>query len=223
MAAIYWVVPQPQFASPSMIMQTTKFGILAIPIWACAISTIKLSVICMLLRFPQGLAWKVFLYFMMALQTAFAIGNLIWLLGLQCRPLSKSWDGTKPGGACVSFEAMRTASNVSTYTNIATDIILSLMPLTFLGKLKRPVQERILVCGLMAMGLLASAASIKKTVLIQKFGLTNDIVGLEYEIELWSCLELFLGLIAACLPCLKAGFQRYMTRFGVCTMHAQTS
>ena len=190
---------------------STKLGFIAIPIWAGAVAAIKLSAIVMLQRFLRG-AWTVFLYFIAAVQVAFVIGNVVFLLAIQCRPIAANWntelvlDGNKH--RCLGPHAVQLASNISSYTNVATDLILSVIPIAFLKNLQRPLQERILICFLMALGLSASAASVRKILYIRSWGHTDDQIALDFALQMWTCLEILLGMLAACLPCLKAALQQ---------------
>ena len=68
----------------------------------------------------------------------------------------------------MSIGVMRAMSNWGGSLNITTDVLLLPLALaTFLRSLNRPLRERVLVCALMSMGLLASVSSIVKTVLVR--------------------------------------------------------
>lgn len=189
-------------------------GIATISIWNVSIACIKTSVACLLLRVPHHLMWRMVLYVTIVLVVACSIGSFAFNL-LQCRPLAAAWDYTVVDAKCVGPKSIQIASNVSSGVNIATDVILSLYPLTFLPKLRRPAIEKVLVSILMAMGLAASAASIWKSVLVRQWGVVEDWFPISFAISTWTCVEMFLGITAACSPSLKPLVQRFLTLFGV--------
>ena len=205
-------------------------GYLGILVWAFAMASIKTSVALTLLRFLHTTPWRMFLYALIALQAATALSVLLFLT-LQCRPLHAAWDpiwaasatdpNTTPSTQAASPEsatcwepvALRTSSNASAALNIATDVALSLTPLAFLKRLQRPRRERALLAILMATGLAASAASLRKTVLVQGYGDPDqDYMALNVSIPTWTCLEELLALIAACLPAAKLPMQRALLK-----------
>ncbi|OCL14248.1 hypothetical protein AOQ84DRAFT_407403 [Glonium stellatum] len=213
-ASTFWFIgPNHHYITPSRGLQSGMLGFIAVPIWAFALSCIKLSVALTLLRFLQATGWRVLLYIIIGVQIFFAIANTIFAL-LLCRPIAASWNPFIAGAKCLNHEALRVASTASSYIDIATDIILSLIPLVFLTKLHRPFQEKILVFSLMAMGLFASIASIRKVIIIKQWG-TGDTWSMAISMSTWTCIEEFFGILAACFPCLKMPLQRALAKIGV--------
>jgi hypothetical protein len=90
------------------------------------------------------------------------------------------------------------------------------MPITFLRKMNKPRVEKFLIGFLMALGLMASAAVIIKSV----YGALNldagtDILPKSLYISLWAKLEELLGIIAACAPALKSPAERLLRHLGL--------
>ena len=67
----------------------------------------------------------------------------------------------------------------------------------------------------MAVGLTASAASILKAVFIQKWVNDTDGMFVGFTICTLAAIEMLVGSIAACLPCLKSTVQGLLIRCGV--------
>ena len=189
---------------------------IGIIVWGASTSAIKTSIALTLLRLLRSRPWRLFLWVMIILQGAFFVGNTTWLL-LRCRPLNQVWVFPPNPGACASEPNVRMASNITSAFNIATDIILSLIPLTFIVKLQRPVLEKILLALLMAIGLFASITSILKTVVVQHFGSPSepDQMAVNVALVTWTCAEQFLGVAAACLPSFKRPLQRFLKTLGI--------
>ena len=201
-----------------LIMESIKLAYFGIMVWSCAMAAIKISISLTLLRFLRTTAWRAFLWGMIALQILMVVGNTIWLL-LQCRPMSAAWSPFPPPGACPGPGATRVANNVTAGFNISTDVILSFMPLTFLLGLQRPLREKILLAVLMGVGLIASIASIHKTIVVSHFGQPgDDTVATGTAIVTWTCAEMFIGVIAASLPAFKMPLQRGLAKMGFSVM-----
>ncbi|KAK3385456.1 hypothetical protein B0H63DRAFT_183168 [Podospora didyma] len=213
------MVPEPGFISLERGVNAGKNTWLAIPVWGLAMTCIKISIALTLLRIQgKERSWRIFLYTVMAIQTIYGIGNTIFDLAIACRPLSMAWDPLTPGGTCVSVEAMRAVSNLGSSINITTDVLLSLAPATFLRKLNRPLRERVFVCILMGMGLVASFSSIMKTIIVKDWGdptRLDDFWAMGVSICTYTSLEQLLGVLAACVPAMKGIFQSCLGRMGV--------
>jgi hypothetical protein len=183
--------------------ELVKYTIIAIPIWGLAMTCIKASICLTLLRIQQQTWWRIFMYTIIAIQTFYGVGNAIFVW-FQCRPIEFMWNPFLPGGHCLPTETIRAVSTTGAAINITTDVLLSVAPATFLRKLNRPLRERVVLCVLMGMGLLASAASIVKTVITMQW---NDPMGdtwaIGIQISGWTVIEEFLALLAACMPALR--------------------
>lgn len=190
---------------------------------ALSVPLIKISVTLMLLRLLMSRPWRQFLFTMIGVQVVVAIYVTI-MQTTRCIPLSALWEPPSPTNPpkCWGTDAFRISLSVTSVITIVTDVVLSLTPLTFLLRMRQSRKERILIGLLMGLGLLASGASIAKTVILQTFDSSGSdhgqVAGL--HIALCANLEEQLGLIAACLPCLKALFQRLLKRAGMTSQYA---
>jgi len=97
---------------------------------------------------------------------------------------------------------------------IATDILFSLLPITFIRHLRRPLRERVAIALLMALALVASAAGIVKTYLIKDWAHPTDPLYYSADPGLWGFIEMYLGIIAVCAPCLKGICESGLKRLG---------
>jgi hypothetical protein len=139
-------------------------------VWAVAFA--KISIALMLLRLrPDSMPWKVFLVAMMLLPVAIAAAASGFLFAA-CKPLSAMWDFI-PTAVCLPFPLITKWILATAALTIATDLILALLPLTFIIKIRRTVGERMLLSFLMGLGLVASAASICKMISVSNSELTG--------------------------------------------------
>jgi hypothetical protein len=66
----------------------------------------------------------------------------------------------------------------------------------------------------MALGFLATAATIPKLLSVKQHGFKGDATYFSSDILLWSLLEVNLGIIAACVPTLRGPFESALKRWG---------
>lgn len=220
------MVPQGGFMAFEDGLNSGKHSWIAIGVWGLSMTCIKVSVCLTLLRIQgKERSWRIFLYTIMAVQSTYGVLNLFFNLVIACRPLQAAWDFTIIEKQCVSVEVMRLASNIGSGINITTDVLLSLAPGVFLRKLNRPLRERIFVCVLMGLGLLASISSVVKTVIVQGWGdlaSTDDFWAQGISISTYTVLEQQTGILAACVPAMKNILQKGLSKFGVSLHDSRT-
>lgn len=191
---------------------------------ALSVPLIKISVAIMLLRLLQGKFWKRLLYVIIAVQVIMAV-FLTLMHTTRCVPLNAVWDLTVKDKKCWGTQAFRVSLSFGSVATILTDLILSLVPLSFILHIRRPLRERLMITFVMSLGMLASAASIAKTVIIQFYTDNAEASDAEIggmKIALWSAIEEQIGIIAACLPCLRSFFQRVLYRLGLASTAGTT-
>lgn len=101
---------------------------------------------------------------------------------------------------------------------ILMDFTLATMPLKLIRTLNRPLREKILISGLMAMGLIATIIAGIKTKTFKNVYL-GDPLSATVDSSMWAKLEELVGIIAACMPCLKAPAEKALRRLGVLSDH----
>lgn len=206
-------------------LSKAPLSVLSAVMSACSVPIIKISIAVVLFRLVQSNLWRRFLYSIIALQVVMAIYGSVMQM-TRCIPINGLWDGSIKDKRCWSVEAFRMSLVTISALTSATDVIFSLIPLTFIVHVRRSTRERIMVCVLMSLGLFASAASIVKTVVTSQFednGKGDQLMISGLKIAFWSSLEEQLGLITACLPCLKSYFQRVFAQLGVESTQAPSS
>lgn len=192
-------------------------------LWLLCLGMCKISVAMMFLRIKQERRWGLFLYSSVFLIIAITVACYIMTF-LQCRPIAALWDPTIRGAKCWAPEDRQLYAVAVSIFMIATDVMFSILPITFIRQLNRPLREKIVVCFLMGLGLVGSVASIIKTVQLNHFGTMNDSLWIGFNLAIWSFLEQQLGIITISLPCLKSTFEHVLIRFGLLpSLPARTS
>ncbi|KAF2751800.1 hypothetical protein M011DRAFT_522742 [Sporormia fimetaria CBS 119925] len=219
-----WGHHHPPFRHVSEITYTSKLGMIALPFWGWATGLVKISIGVMLLRFQQNRRLRGLTWAMIALNIA-----LILLVGVvslfSCVPYAANWDMQKTlkGSKCWGRAANRAIIYTPAVCNTLTDVVFSLMPLTFLRKIRRPTGEKVVIGGLMALGLIASAFSLSKVIVNGKLDVTKDRSASFLLLALLSALEVQTALIAACAPTLRSATQRFLRRIGLGQCHQDST
>jgi len=135
----------------------------------------------------------------------------------QCVPYRANWDikGLIKNKRCWGQTMQHVCLYSTAGLNISTDIIFSLIPLTFLRKLRRPRREKIVIAVLMALGLVASAMSITRLIFAAKISLMGDAMAWYTMAGLLMCLEVQAGIMAACIPPLRSSSKRLLQNVGI--------
>ncbi|KAF2278289.1 uncharacterized protein EI97DRAFT_456711 [Westerdykella ornata] len=198
------------------VIYTSMLGAIAVPFWAWSTGLVKISIGIMLLRFQQQKPLRAVIYLMIALNVL-----LIVLVGLvqlfACIPYSALWDFKNriKSKKCWTQELNWAMIYSSSVCNVLTDVVFSLMPLSFLYKIRRPLCEKATVGVLMALGLVASAFSLSKAIVNGRLMKSSDAGGSLILLGLLSSLEVQTSLIAACAPTLRSLARRFLQRMGL--------
>ncbi|KAK4460117.1 hypothetical protein QBC42DRAFT_288825 [Cladorrhinum samala] len=180
-----------------------------------AIGLVKLSIACSLLRLRrESMAWRVFLAAMMVLSIAIAITTSGFLFA-SCKPLAAVWKPKTPSSVCLPRTLMSKGILSTAALTVATDFILALLPITFVRHIRRSARERVIVAIIMGLGLVASSASICKIASVLTKRLTGDPLRDGVDVTIWGITEIQLGIMAACIPCIKSLVERWLVRIGL--------
>jgi len=150
---------------------------------------------------------------MIALQVVFAVGDSCAQFAFAKIVLSVE---CLQGLDAQCTRIFHTSALVEVVFQIVTDLIISLLPITFVVQLRRPVWEKILICVLMAMGLLVGGVSIRKLIYFLDTSVSpEEALSWTAYLDLFSCAEMHLSVLAACMPRLKAPLEKLLGRCGI--------
>ena len=219
----------PRLISLLAMTNAIKLAYLAVPLWNLSMTLIKTSVaITLIVRFrPLSTTtrwWRPLLLFLIVIQIIYFVSNTIYTF-TKCKPLVAAWDYSNVGGVCLTLHTDLVVSSTGSAINIGTDILVSLAPMVaVLWRLQRPRRERILICCLTSVGLLASGASIAKAVMVGEWSpdnLDRDSWALAISIGTWTVAEQFIAVFGACSPSLKGPLERLLGRWGIVLMKGE--
>jgi hypothetical protein len=72
----------------------------------------------------------------------------------QCQPVAAQWDTTIPGGHCVSAESFVEAAYAFSTLAVLSDWLYALMPIPMIWKIQMTIQAKIMVIGILSLGVL---------------------------------------------------------------------
>ncbi|KAJ4363433.1 hypothetical protein N0V83_009726 [Neocucurbitaria cava] len=124
----------------------------------------------------------------------------------QCIPLHKMWDFTgMVKGKCINTTALfYTTSSI----NIAADMWILGLPISTLLKVRRPGREKIALIVIFSLGIFSCIASIVRLHAIRIYTESKDPFFDAVPINLWSMVEVNMGILCASIPSLKALFSK---------------
>jgi hypothetical protein len=206
-----------------------KMLFLSQPPTICTASLVKISVALMLRRLKHQKAWRWFLNTAIAVHIVLIISS-VTLCFMQCRPLSYMWDpSTKTTKKVICLPKNATDGYWYFICGIITltDIMFSLVPIAFMYNMRIPTRERIVLCSLMVLGLLASSVVVVRTTTFRRYKRAGDKLWYMNDISIWNLLEGELAILAACIPYLKSSSENLLRRLGLLkedkALHGATS
>ncbi|KAL1853549.1 hypothetical protein VTK73DRAFT_8999 [Phialemonium thermophilum] len=168
---------------------------------------LKVSVCLLLLRVKNTPAVAVVLGCVMAGLVAVNLAYVVVLLA-ECSPVSAYWKG---GGKCWNSKVRIYVNYFAIAYGILTDLICSLLPLLVLWKTSMPRGRKLMIWGLMSLGLLATGFGIARALSLRLH--TNDITWDYCITTIWSNLELLVGITATNLSLSRSMWAFLRARF----------
>ncbi|KAK4155678.1 hypothetical protein C8A00DRAFT_31521 [Chaetomidium leptoderma] len=166
---------------------------------------VKLSILSFYLRFSVDRAFRMAVYAVMFITVGYTIPNAFLFLYI-CKPIAFYWDWTIANGTCLSAQTIFDSANI---LNMSTDFMILLLPIWMLRPLRAPLLKKIGVALILMAGGFVCGISTMRMVTAMK-GAYNPDITWHYPINLiWCLVEEYVGIICACLPCLKAFSRRF--------------
>ena len=151
-------LPDPLVQVPLVIKWNTAYQIDNV----LCVNLIKVSIILFVLRIQNS---RKIAYLIWAVMLVMSIVNLVTvaMLASQCRPLAKLWDNTRPG-ICSAKSQITKIGYAQGVINILTDFFCTMTPIVVLWRVKISTRLKVVICGLMSIGLIATASQIVRVI-----------------------------------------------------------
>ncbi|KAJ5671037.1 hypothetical protein N7507_000164 [Penicillium longicatenatum] len=162
-----------------------------------------------------------------------------WFVGalasglMVCEPLSKFWVHTTPGHCLPTITYFRAIAG----TNLATDVLLLVLPIPIVWGLHRPTSERLALIAVFALGAFVTVVSVIRIALLtspddpdplcESRNETHSIpiyprlvittytdfhLGANTQGTVWTSVETSIGVVCVNLPTMSPIFRRYILR-----------
>ncbi|KAF4858729.1 Satratoxin biosynthesis SC1 cluster protein 4, partial [Colletotrichum siamense] len=118
---------------------------------------------------------------------------------LICIPTNAFWDKSVRGSCIPNYPLWY----INAAGNIATDLIVFVLPLPVISGLKLPSRQRYALGGIFCLGFLVDSTCVISAVRIPHLHQTADFTWENVQTAGWSIGEVCSGLICACLPTLR--------------------
>ncbi|KAJ5191237.1 uncharacterized protein N7498_010222 [Penicillium cinerascens] len=186
--------------------------------WLCEIAYCfasifcKISVCIFLLRITVKKTHIWILYTVMVL-TVLAGLVFMFLMLLQCKPLSYFWTRTAMDpnieGYCISINIIITMTYVYSAFSALCDFTVGILPIFIVHKLHMRKEAKLAVVGILSMACIASSAVIVRFPFVKTFA-NEDFLWATYQIAIWSNIEAGLGITAGSLATLRPLLRQWL-------------
>ncbi|KAJ6086212.1 hypothetical protein N7486_010493 [Penicillium sp. IBT 16267x] len=137
---------------------------------------------------------------------AWFVGALASGLGV-CEPLPKFWVHSIPGHCLNTITYFRAIAG----TNLATDVLLLVLPMPIVWGLHRPASERLALIAVFALGAFVTVVSIIRIALLTSPDDPDPLWG-NTQGTIWTSVETSIGVVCVNLPTMSPLFRRYILR-----------
>ncbi|KAI0887875.1 uncharacterized protein GGS22DRAFT_185256 [Annulohypoxylon maeteangense] len=184
-------------------VQQKKVVVAVSTTWIFSATTIKLAVLAFYMRIFTTSSFKRWAISLMAISSFFGITFFVVFI-THCNPISQGWNPV-PWGSCRPL-ALSEYSSIS--LNLILDIMIIVLPMPWLWSLQMALFNKIVVMVMFSFGFATVATMcyrIEQTVHSDPdFMLGFARVGLLSDVEIW------LGIIVACIPTLAPFFKKFI-------------
>ncbi|KAI1125603.1 hypothetical protein F5Y10DRAFT_279366 [Nemania abortiva] len=175
---------------------------------------VKLSMLCLYYRIYTTPVFRRWCYVVIAADIIYIIG-FIPLFLTNCIPISQYWD-PKPTGWC---RDTLIGDHATVFVNLVLDLAVLALPLPVLWRLRMSIRDKLTVTAMFSLGVVTIAFVIWRLVVIQQTRASPDWVDTLCQVGVIAALEVYLGIIAVCIPTLGPLFNAYlkplMNRLGI--------
>ncbi|KAK2795186.1 hypothetical protein FQN52_006116 [Onygenales sp. PD_12] len=173
----------------------------------------KVSVALFLLRIINKGKRKKYIFYTGMVMLTVVNSVCVYTIYGQCTPTTALWEGAGPGkGACWHPHLQRDYAFFQGSFSAASDLVLALYPVFIIWNLQMAKKLKIGLTCVMALGVIATAAAVVKTIFLAELAARADYTFDTISLTTWIATEQYLIIIAACIPTLGPLFTVAMGR-----------
>ncbi|KAL2795836.1 hypothetical protein BJX66DRAFT_336543 [Aspergillus keveii] len=188
------------------IRQTLILFFIEEELYCICIALIKISMLLLYLRLFPNAGIRATVFVALGLTVIWGTVSFFVLL-FSCWPISyywNEWDGEHEG-RCISHNNILLAHST---INIILDVGVICIPMPTLWNLHMPLEKRLGVCIMFAVGIVVTVISIFRLVETVGFNSTTNPTKDFVPVGIWSLLEFDVAIMCACMPAIRALFIR---------------
>ncbi|OJD19334.1 hypothetical protein AJ78_00693 [Emergomyces pasteurianus Ep9510] len=164
----------------------------------------KVSIAFFLLRIVDRAKRKRYIFFGGMVLLTVVNSVCVYTIYGQCTPTTALWNGTGPNkkGSCWHPNIQRDYAFFQGSFSAASDLLLALYPVFIIWQLQMARNMKIGLTCVLALGVIATAAAIVKTIYLSELVARSDYTFETINLTTWISTEQYLIIIAACIPTL---------------------
>ncbi|OOF93174.1 hypothetical protein ASPCADRAFT_398789 [Aspergillus carbonarius ITEM 5010] len=164
--------------------------------YTLGLASVKLSLLFLYRRVFKRSNFLRLVYAMMGLIVVFGI-VMTFMAIFNCTPVNAFWTRQ---GRCFNFASFALGYAV---VNIVTDLAIWLMPIPIIWKIQMPLQQKIALSLIFALGLFDCGAAVARLFLSMLVLNKTDITWCYAPGFMWSVIEVSTGIVCTCLPTMR--------------------
>ncbi|KAJ9603801.1 hypothetical protein H2200_011987 [Cladophialophora chaetospira] len=190
--------------SKEHFLQAWKYFLACQVLYKAAVLFAKLSMLFLYLRIFASHNFRIAAYAVMFICVGTAIGTILPTI-FACQPIRKAWIPTEPG-KCIWLPGIWYASSS---INIATDLMIIVLPFAQMRLLKVPKFQKLSLVALFSLGFFIIATCVVRIATLAPATTAKDTTYYQAQNNLWLGIEVNTSIIVACIPPLKATVTRF--------------
>ncbi|KAH7418896.1 hypothetical protein BKA64DRAFT_655508 [Cadophora sp. MPI-SDFR-AT-0126] len=189
-----WDVPFTTL-SPDYLRMSITIGVF----YGMSFMCVKLSILLLYLRLSPYKRFRIAVWVIIATTVLYSfLGSFEFLFN--CQPIAKNWDLTITKGKCINVsKILMTHGSI----NVVTDVAMLVLPIALVRKLKMQMKQKVALACLFMTGTLVCIVSAIRLKFVLDLIRSPDFTWLGVEFVVWSVLEVYIGIICACLSSFK--------------------
>ncbi|KAK7744619.1 hypothetical protein SLS53_003505 [Cytospora paraplurivora] len=186
------------FSHDDYLMCTALYLFLWQVLYATDLVFIKASILTALKRVDKERRYAYILWGLIVLVSLLSIAAIITLLA-RCRPIQASWTSD---GACINSDSFVALAKTAYVFDVLSDLAMATISTLLVWSPGMRLGSKVLTGSAMGLGVVASIASVLRTVYTDAYSSDADYLYNTGKIVLWTVVECGMGIIAGSLPML---------------------
>ncbi|KAJ4296925.1 hypothetical protein N0V90_006973 [Kalmusia sp. IMI 367209] len=131
----------------------------------------------------------------------------MFLIAFWCTPISANWSPPPGEHLCSAVHSMSSVT-ISTFTNIATDLVILSIPISTLLAISMNKTQRAGLAFVFLMGSVSILAALVRFICL-KLVQSTPRASITHTIDVWALVEIVSSILAVCLPSLRTFVRRH--------------